>query len=86
MYTAVIEALMPLDWTLRIRMYKNNAQAKLFCRIAKRSIGQLQSIKFAPILMVLYFVLYFVHTVTVYSSLNQKGIQKWNKVSSKKLP
>ena len=33
-----MEALTPLDRTLRIKMYKNNAQSRLFLRIAKRSI------------------------------------------------
>ena len=38
MWTIVIEALTPLDRTSCIKMYKNNARSRLFCRIAKRSI------------------------------------------------
>ena len=38
MYTIKIEALTPLDRTSCIKMYKNNARSRLFCRIAKRSI------------------------------------------------
>ena len=38
MCTIVIEALTPLDRTSCIKMYKNNARSRLFCRIAKRSI------------------------------------------------
>ena len=39
MCTIVIEALTPLDRISCIKMYKNNARSRLFCRIAKRSIG-----------------------------------------------
>ena len=38
MCTIVIEALTPLDRISCIKMYKNNARSRLFCRIAKRSI------------------------------------------------
>ena len=38
MWAIVIEALMPLDRTLHMEMYKNNAGPRLFCRIAKKSI------------------------------------------------
>ena len=38
--TRVIEAQMPLDRTSRIKMYKNNARSRLFCRMAKRSINE----------------------------------------------
>ena len=38
MCTMVIEAPTPFDRTLRIKMYKNIARSRLFCRIAKRSI------------------------------------------------
>ena len=34
----MIEALTPLDRMLRVKMYKNNARSRLFCRIAKSSI------------------------------------------------
>ena len=37
--TIAIEALTPLERTSRIKMYKNIARSRLFCRIAKRSIG-----------------------------------------------
>ena len=33
-----IEALTPLHRSLRIKMYKNIARSRLFCRMAKRSI------------------------------------------------
>ena len=33
--TILIEAAAPLDRTLRIKMYKNNARSNLFCRIPK---------------------------------------------------
>ena len=36
--TMVIEAPAPFNRTLRIKMYKNIARSRLFCRIAKRSI------------------------------------------------
>ena len=39
MCTILIEALTPLDRTSRIKLYKNNARSRLFCRIAKRSIN-----------------------------------------------
>ena len=39
MCTIAIEALTPLDRTSRIKLYKNIARSRLFCRIAKRSIG-----------------------------------------------
>ena len=38
MCTIVIEALMPLDRTLRIKLYKNNARPGHFCTIAERCI------------------------------------------------
>ena len=38
MCTIVIEALTPLHRASRIKMYKNIARSRLFCRIAKRSI------------------------------------------------
>ena len=38
MCTIAIEALTPLDRTSRIKLYKNIARSRLFCRIAKRSI------------------------------------------------
>ena len=38
MCTIPVEALTPLDRTSRIKMYKNIARSRLFCRIAKRSI------------------------------------------------
>ena len=38
MYTTAIERLTPLDRTPCIKMYKNNAQSRLFWKIAKRSI------------------------------------------------
>ena len=37
--TTVTEALTPLDRTSRIRLYKKNPRSRLFCRIAKRSMG-----------------------------------------------
>ena len=40
----VIEALTPLDRTSRIKLYKNNARSRLFCRIAKRSIIEMKGI------------------------------------------
>ena len=39
MCTIAIEALTPLYRTLRIKLYKNIARSRLFCRIAKRSIA-----------------------------------------------
>ena len=39
MCTIAIEALTSLNRTSRIKMYKNIARSRLFCRIAKRSIG-----------------------------------------------
>ena len=36
--TGRVEALTPLGRTSRIKMYKNIARSRLFCRIAKRSI------------------------------------------------
>ena len=33
-----IEPLRPLDRTSRIKLYKNNARSRLFCRIAERFI------------------------------------------------
>ena len=41
MSTIVTEALAPLDRTSCIKMYKNNAQFRLFWRIIKRSIEEL---------------------------------------------
>ena len=38
MCTIVVEALTPFDQISCIKMYKNNARSRLFCRIAKRSI------------------------------------------------
>ena len=38
MCTIVIEALTPLDRTSRIKIFKNDARSRLFCRIAKRSM------------------------------------------------
>ena len=38
MCTMVIEALTPLNRTSRIKLYKNNAESRPFCRIAERSI------------------------------------------------
>ena len=38
MCTIAIEALTPLYRTSRIKLYKNNARSRLFCRIAKRSV------------------------------------------------
>ena len=38
MRTIAIEALTPLYRTSRIKLYKNIARSRLFCRIAKRSI------------------------------------------------
>ena len=38
MCTIVIEDLTPLDRTSCIKMYKDNARSRFFCRIAKRSI------------------------------------------------
>ena len=45
MCTIVIEALTPLDRTLRIKMYKNNTRSRLFFRIAKRSIALIEPAK-----------------------------------------
>ena len=33
-----IESLTPLDRSSRIKLHKNNARSRLFCRIAKKSI------------------------------------------------
>ena len=41
MGTIAIEALTPLNRTSRIKLYKNIARSRLFCRIAKGSIGWL---------------------------------------------
>ena len=39
MYTIAIEAVTPLFRTSHINLYENIARSRLFCRIAKRSIG-----------------------------------------------
>ena len=43
MCTIAIEAIIPLDRTLHIKMDKNIARSILFCRIAKRPIRALES-------------------------------------------
>ena len=40
MCTIVIKALTPLDQISRVKVYKNYARSRLFCRIAKRSIAE----------------------------------------------
>ena len=45
MCTILIEGLTPLNRTSCIKMYKNNARSRLFCRIAKRSIGKAAAMK-----------------------------------------
>ena len=42
MCTIAVEALTPLDRTSSIKMYKNIARSRLFCRIAKRPIATYQ--------------------------------------------
>ena len=39
MCTIVIEALTPINRTSRMNIYKNSARSRLFCIIAKRSMG-----------------------------------------------
>ena len=46
MCTIVIEALTPFNRILGIKMYKNIARSRLFCRIAKSSIADLLSFDF----------------------------------------
>ena len=40
MCTIAIEALTPFSRTSRVKMHENVARSRLFCRIAKRSIGK----------------------------------------------
>ena len=51
-----MEALTPLDRTSLIKMYKNNARSRLFCRIAKRSIGLVLSVKSVMIALSLNYI------------------------------
>ena len=41
-----IGVLTPFNQTLRLKMYKNKARSRLFCRIAKRSIIDLLAASF----------------------------------------
>ena len=47
----VIEPLTPLDRTSRMKLYKNNARSRLFCRIAERSIETLAKLSFTRALL-----------------------------------
>ena len=79
MCTIVIEALTPLDRISRIKMYKNNARSRLFCRIAKRSIAFFKVSQEANLTLTTFYLIgsscdlwattrFIVGAVTVFSS------------------
>ena len=76
MCTEVIKALAPLNRTLCIDMYEDNARSRLFCRLAKRSIVIFGAVvdfcvfvpcisAFFDLLISLGILLYFVEKVLI---------------------
>ena len=80
MCTILIEALMPLNRTSCIKMYKNNARSRLFRRIAKRSIVAIDTWHSRTLS---YFVRDSKMEVKLFLTDPKQGGLLWNGVSGK---